>query len=139
MRATTVLIGQYYRVYCILSAMNNNNFLARNINIFVFTWFFFSGLAALIYQVLWARQLELLFGSTIYAISTILSVFMAGLALGSYLLGKVVDRTKNPLRLYAILEGIIGLYALITPLFFWLLPRILVALRDLLPAGSAQF
>lgn len=119
--------------------MNNNNFLARNINIFVFTWFFFSGLAALIYQVLWARQLELLFGSTIYAISTILSVFMAGLALGSYLFGKVVDRTKNPLRLYAILEGIIGLYALITPLFFWLLPRILVALRDFLPAGSAQF
>lgn len=119
--------------------MNNNNFLGRNINIFVFTWFFFSGLAALIYQVLWARQLELLFGSTIYAITTILSVFMAGLALGSYLFGKVVDRTKNPLRLYAILEGIIGLYALVTPLFFWLLPRILVALRDLLPAGSAQF
>lgn len=119
--------------------MNKNNFFGRNINTLVFTWFFFSGLAALIYQVLWARQLELLFGSTLYAISTILSVFMAGLALGSYLFGRAVDRSKNPLRLYAILEGIIGLYALLTPFLFWLLPRILVAFRDLIPAGSAQF
>ncbi len=119
--------------------MNKNSFSGRNINLLVYTWFFFSGLAALIYQVLWARQLELLFGSTLYAISTILSVFMAGLALGSYLFGRYVDRSKNPLRLYAILEGIIGFYALLTPIFFWLLPRILVAFRDVVPAGSAQF
>lgn len=130
---------QNNRFYCILTLMNKNNFSVRNINILVFTWFFFSGVAALIYQVLWARQLELLFGNTLYAISTILSVFMAGLALGSYLFGRVVDRSKNPLRLYSILEGIIGLYALLTPVFFWLLPRILVALNSILPAGSAQF
>ena len=119
--------------------MTGKRFFARNIGILVFVWFFFSGLAALIYQVLWARQLELLFGSTLYAISTILSVFMAGLAIGSYFLGRLVDRTQNPLRLYAILEGIIGLYAFLTPLFFWLIPKVLVALKGIVPAGSTQF
>ena len=81
-------------------------------------WFFFSGIAALVYQVLWARQLELAFGSTLPAVSIILSVFMAGLALGSLLFGKLVDRWRNPLRLYAFLETGIGIYALLTPWIF---------------------
>lgn len=120
--------------------MKTNNLFGNNdIKILVYTWFLFSGLAALIYQVLWARQLELLFGTTLYAISTILSVFMAGLALGSYLFGRIVDKSANPLRLYAILEGIIGLYALLTPFFFWLLPKILVTFSPFLPQGSASF
>ncbi|MBI4288423.1 MAG: fused MFS/spermidine synthase [Chloroflexi bacterium] len=84
----------------------------------VMGWFFFSGLAALIYQVLWARQLELAFGSTLPAVSVILSVFMGGLALGSLLFGRLVDRSRNPLRLYAFLEAGIGVYALLTPWIF---------------------
>ena len=50
--------------------------------------FFLSGGVALIYQVLWTRQLGHVFGVTIQAASTVLACFMAGLAIGSYLAGR---------------------------------------------------
>jgi spermidine synthase len=49
----------------------------------VFALFFVSGIAGLIYQVLWLRRLSLVFGVTVYAASTVLAAFMAGLAIGS--------------------------------------------------------
>jgi predicted membrane-bound spermidine synthase len=57
--------------------------------------FFFSGAAGLVYQVVWTRMLTQIFGNTTYAIATVLSAFMAGLAIGSYLFGKIADRGKN--------------------------------------------
>ena len=69
--------------------MKNSKF-----TIIILILFFFSGLASLIYEVIWARKLGLVFGTTEYAISTILAVFMAGLALGSFLFGRVVDKLK---------------------------------------------
>jgi len=80
--------------------------------------FCLSGMAALVYEVVWMRQLTLIFGTTVYAISTVLAVFMAGLALGSLILGRIADRSKNPLRLYAFLQGGIGIYVLFIPLIF---------------------
>ena len=80
--------------------------------------FCLSGMAALIYEVVWMRQLTLIFGTTVYAVSTVLAVFMAGLALGSLILGRIADKSKNPLRLYAFLQGAIGVYVLfIQPIF----------------------
>jgi spermidine synthase len=80
--------------------------------------FFASGAAGLVYQVLWARQLSLIFGVTTYAVATVLATFMGGLALGSWVLGRAVDRRRNALAWYAGLELGIGLYALlVTPLF----------------------
>jgi spermidine synthase len=80
--------------------------------------FFASGAAGLVYQVLWTRQLSLIFGVTTYAVATVLATFMGGLALGSFVLGRMVDRSRNPLAWYALLELGIGLYALVvTPLF----------------------
>jgi spermidine synthase len=73
--------------------------------------FFFSGAAALIYQVVWVRSLSLVFGGTHLAVTTVLSVFMGGLALGSYLIGKHVDRLKKPLRFYGFLELGIAFFA----------------------------
>lgn len=71
----------------------------------VLTLFFISGLSALIYQVVWSRLLGLLFGNTIQAASTVLAAFMAGLALGSWLLGRVADRHPGRLlRVYGLLE-----------------------------------
>ena len=52
---------------------------------------------------------------TALAISTVLAAFMAGLALGSYCFGPLADRTRSPLRLYACLEALIGLYTLVLP------------------------
>lgn len=105
----------------------------------VLAWFFLSGMAALIYQVIWARELELVFGSTLYAVSTILSVFMAGLALGSILFGKIADKHLTPIRLYGLLEVGIGIYALLTPWAFKLLTVIQQSLPDFLRGTSAGF
>jgi spermidine synthase len=80
--------------------------------------FFFSGTTGLIYEVLWTRILGLVFGHTVFAITTVLAAFMAGLGLGSYLFGGIADRNGRPLRLYGFLEAGIGIYALITPYLF---------------------
>lgn len=73
--------------------------------------FLVSGMSALLYQVVWTKKLALLFGVTTYAVSTTLSVFMLGLALGSWYFGALADRTKNPLKCYAFLEGGIAVSA----------------------------
>src|SRR3989304_3267671 len=54
----------------------------------LFLCFFFSGASALVYEVVWLRWLVHLFGATTLAVSTILTAFMGGLALGSWLCGR---------------------------------------------------
>ena len=93
--------------------------------------FFISGATSLVYEVLWTRQLSLTFGVTTYAVSTVLATFMGGLALGSHLFGRFVDRSRNPLLVYALLEAAIGLYALFIPTAFVLLRPTYVALHGL--------
>ena len=66
--------------------------------------FFFSGVAGLIYEICWIRKASLIFGSTTFALSTILAVFFAGLAIGSYLFGRLSKKQHNPLQWYAWLE-----------------------------------
>ena len=66
--------------------------------------FFVSGFAALIYQVVFAKKLALCFGSTSHATTTVLATYMAGLALGSYVGGRVAERTSRPVRWYAATE-----------------------------------
>ncbi|MFH1279134.1 MAG: fused MFS/spermidine synthase [Candidatus Eisenbacteria bacterium] len=91
--------------------------------------FFLSGAAGLIYQVVWGRYLTLLFGSTTLAVSTVVTSFMAGLGLGSYLFGRYVDRTGRPLRLYAVLEVGIAAAALLFPFILGLLEIPFLRLR----------
>jgi spermidine synthase len=74
--------------------------------------FFVSGAAALVYEVVWARLLRLVFGGSHLAVSTVLAVFMSGLALGSWSFGRRADRSPTPLRLYGWLEIGIGLSSL---------------------------
>lgn len=66
--------------------------------------FFFSGAAGLIYQVAWGKALGLVFGHTVYAIATVLAVFMAGLAAGSAYFGRWNQSHAEPLKLYAWIE-----------------------------------
>ncbi|HET8759535.1 MAG TPA: fused MFS/spermidine synthase [Nitrospiria bacterium] len=87
-----------------------------------FAWlslvFVLSGASGLIYQVVWGRLLVLVFGSTTIAVTTVLAVFMGGLAIGSALGGRVVDRVRRPLLAYAVIEAAVAAYALAIP---WLL------------------
>ena len=78
----------------------------------ILTLFFFSGACGLVYQIVWVRMLTHVFGTTAVAVGVVLAAFMSGLALGSWLLGKVADRNANSLRFYALLEIGIGLAAL---------------------------
>ena len=62
---------------------------------------FFSGLSALIYQTIWIKQLTLVVGVDVYAVTTGVSGFFAGLALGAALFGRFADRSRSPIRLCA--------------------------------------
>ena len=73
--------------------------------------FFVSGSCGLIYEVVFARLLVLIFGSTTYAVSTVLGVFMFGLAFGSYFCGKYLHKVKDCLKAYAFVEIAIGMFA----------------------------
>ncbi|RMH27385.1 MAG: hypothetical protein D6691_06170 [Candidatus Hydrogenedentota bacterium] len=89
--------------------------------------FFLTGATGLVYQVVWQRYLLSLFGATIYSISTVLAAFMGGLALGSFLFGRVADRSRWPLGLYGVLEIGVGLAALAVPWMLRILDPVFVA------------
>ena len=80
--------------------------------------FILSGATGLIYEVLWARMLGLVFGATTLAVSTVLAAFMGGLALGSALAGKLAARIQKPLSTYGLMEIGIAIYALLVPFLF---------------------
>lgn len=106
----------------------------------IFFVFFTSGMAGLIYQVAWSRLLHLVVGVSIFAITTVICTFMAGLALGSYVLGRWGDRWRDPLLAYGIIEGVIGLYAALTPWIFQIAePTYVWAFRNLGPVGLNVF
>jgi hypothetical protein len=79
-------------------------------------------MSGLVYQVVWVRELVLVFGATTFAVSTVLTAFMGGLALGSFYFGRRSEKITRPLRLYGILEIGIGLYGLAVPFIFAALP-----------------
>lgn len=110
----------------------------------LYLFYFLSGLTALVYEVVWARKLGLIFGVDAYGVATVLAVFFTGLGIGSFLFGRIIDKMSlraqrgnlkgiasssrhvgaprndrlNPLFLYGLLELGIGLYAAVTPLVF---------------------
>jgi len=103
--------------------------LARHPDTVVLVCFFISGATGLIYEVLWSRRLTLVFGVTVLAVSTVLAAFMGGLALGSAVFGRIADRCRHPLRLYALLEAAIGLICFATPWLFVLVEQAYVAIH----------
>ncbi|WP_234822873.1 spermidine synthase [Ensifer adhaerens] len=115
---------------------------------------FLSGTAALVFQVLWIKQLSLVTGVDVYAVSTGISAFFLGLALGSFVLGRAGDRSRQPLRLYALLEtgvamlgaGVTFILSRIAPVFVaiegtsplaaWALLIVIVATPAFLMGGT---
>src|SRR3972149_5200363 len=97
--------------------------------------FFLSGASGLIYEIVWTRLLSLVFGVSSFAISTVLTVFMAGLGIGGYIFGRLIDKRGNPLKVYALLEILIGLYAILLPNIFSLTEWLYIKLH-VLTGGS---
>ncbi len=101
--------------------------------------FFLSGFAGLTYEVLWQRELGLLFGNSTQATATTLAVFFLGLALGSWLFGRRAARCKRPLVVFGILELLIGATALLLPLLLPLYRSLFAPLYGLLGDRPALF
>jgi spermidine synthase len=74
---------------------------------------FGSGFAALIYEVVWFQQLELVTGSTAVSLAILLATFMGGMCLGSWLLPRFIPALARPLRAYAVIEFGIGVCAML--------------------------
>lgn len=98
--------------------------------------FFVSGACGLSYQVLWMRLMSRVFGTTTFAVSVLLASFMAGLGLGSYLAGRLLSRRRDLLRLFAVAELGVGIYAAVLPGFLPLLERLLLETVGFFGVGS---
>jgi spermidine synthase len=101
------------------------NSSSLSIRLLIYLFFFLSGAASLIYQILWTRQFIPVFGNSSYAITVVLVAFMAGLGLGSWFFGRYADRHRNRLLLYSIIEAGVALSAFIIPLILSLLKKIM--------------
>jgi spermidine synthase len=99
----------------------------------VFALFYVSGIAGLIYQVLWLRRLSVVFGVTVYAASTVLAAFMAGLALGAALSDRVLRRGIAPLAAFGVAEILIGITGLLSPILIDAASAFYVALHGIAP------
>jgi len=92
------------------------------------SWFFvlftISGFAGLIYESIWSHYLKLFLGHAAYAQTLVLSIFMGGMALGSWLCSRYSMRWRNLLLGYAVAEAVIGLCAI-------MFHRVFVAATDL--------
>ncbi len=108
------------------------------VRLLILVLFFLSGACGLIYEVVWMRMLTLVFGATAFATSTILASLFAGLALGSFYFGRVIDKGRNPLLLYALLEAGIGLFAFLMPVLFSGLSEVYVGLSRRFAIGYYQ-
>lgn len=96
-------------------------------------------MTALIYEIIWIRPLSLVFGTTIYAVSTIIASFILGLAVGSWLAGRYSDRLHNPLRYFAFVQLGVGFYGVLLLPIFGALPAIYLGLYQATLPNQALF
>lgn len=94
--------------------------------------------SSLVYEVAWSRSLSLVFGTTIYAFTAVLTAFMAGLALGAYRFGRVADQTKKPVLLFAKLEFALAACGVLLIPLFDLTYQVRLALFSQLQGSSAM-
>ncbi|HEU4932777.1 MAG TPA: fused MFS/spermidine synthase [Pyrinomonadaceae bacterium] len=120
-------------------ASNQITAYSRSTIVLIGLCFILSGATGLIYEVLWARMLGLVFGATTLAVSTVLAAFMGGLALGSALAGKLAQRIRKPLSVYGLMEILIALYALLVPLLFRWIDHVYALIWQQLQPGYFTF
>ena len=91
----------------------------RNINgTTLITLFFISGFCNLVYEIVWARMFNLVFGVTVFAVSAVLAAFMLGLAVGGVAFGRLSEKIKNNIGLFSFLHAGIFLSTIMMRLAF---------------------
>jgi spermidine synthase len=100
----------------------------RNGKILLHSAAFVSGFGFIIYQIVWTRYLQTIFGVSVYAIAAVLASYMLGYAAGSAYFGKRLDLARSAIRLYLLLEIAIGLYGIGSPWMFRTLSELSVIL-----------
>jgi spermidine synthase len=103
---------------------------------FFLLYAFLSGISILVYEIVWARQLALIFGNTIIATTIVSAIFMTGLGFGSLYFGRKVDRTLRPPRLFSVLQFSMGAFAIVAFIVFQKLPDIQRTLYRALPINA---
>ena len=74
---------------------STSSYNIKFISLIILTLFLCSGMTGLLYEVIWSRMIVKVIGAAPFAISIVLTVFMGGLGLGSYLAGRYVDRIQK--------------------------------------------
>ena len=111
----------------------------KNVKTIIGLLFVISGMAGLIYQIVWFKYLGLFLGNTTYAQMTVLATFLGGLALGNFLFGRKADVVKNPVRLYSLLELTIGLYCFSYPALSSVLGNVFLSMSSNLNLETQLF
>ena len=93
-----------------------------------------SGFAALLYQTAWTRQFSLVFGTSELAVATVLAAYMAGLALGAWLVERFLPRISRPIFAYALLEFTIAAGAIAVPFLLLAADKLMI----LVIGGNAE-
>ena len=83
--------------------------------------FLLSGLCGVGYQLIWTKQFAAGLGHEMPALLAVVSAFFIGLALGGWKLDRAIARSESPRRTYALLEFVIGGWALVSA---WLVPLV---------------
>ncbi len=99
--------------------------------------YFFSGISALVYEIVWARMLGLIVGTAVAAWAAVLVAYMGGMALGAFFGGRIADRARRPLMVFAICEAGVGLFGAASPAILHLVQK-LCANLPLLPGTSTE-
>ncbi|MFH1679157.1 MAG: fused MFS/spermidine synthase, partial [Candidatus Eisenbacteria bacterium] len=95
-----------------------------------------SGFAAMAYQIAWTRILLVQVGSSVYAFTSVLVVFIIGLGLGAFAIGLTAHRIRRPVFALGIAEAALGLSALwILPHFTGFSERVVEWLREMGATG----
>jgi spermidine synthase len=103
------------QIQTINSVADTNSSSMRLIISLIMLIYCVSGACSLIYEVIWVRLLKLTLGNTVYASTTVVSIFMAGLAIGAFVMGTFSERIVNRLKVYALLEMLITFSAVLSP------------------------
>ena len=102
-------------------------------NLTIITAMAFSGAAALIYEVVSSKALFYYFAATTYSVATVLIAFLFGIALGSFIISKLLSKIKNKRTFFATLQLLVALYALFILSQYELLPKFLSFSYNFLP------